>query len=314
MFVEQIEGKSWYIGERYKSDTDNDCMEITSREKHHTMFNLCYNLSSNKRMGSNWVQSEDVLLLSDSAGRMACLTFFQWGRFRADKATVDWVYPFLMTQFPMFRDTFLHMLTPKCVTLMLHNNHGISTDDLLMETENLLKCIEITGHHTDVRYQLEVGKHVHVVMSGSTRRFMLWHNWLRVMPLYSEEYCGSNQSIMMLREQWMSWIPHGVKGAMAKEQNLLKYTVLTNGERKEVGGDDQIVYTEVRSRKMYRMYSTLTHLDIREQFLLIGTVVTPDLVPFPVPMAQGNQSPFVVRVAVLECTVLVQSIRLQHTF
>ena len=30
----------------------------------------------------------------------------------------------------------------------------------------------------------------------------------------------------------------------------------------------------------------------------MGRVVTPGLVPFPVPMTQGNQDPFVVRVAV----------------
>ena len=119
------------------------------------------------------MQSEDLLLLSHSAGRMASLNLFGWGRFRADKATVDCFYPFLMTQFPMFCDTFLHMLTPKCTTLMLRNNHGISTNDLLMETENLLKCFKITGHHTDVRYQPEVGKHLHVVMSGPTRGIML---------------------------------------------------------------------------------------------------------------------------------------------
>ena len=130
------------------------------------------------------------------------------------------------------------------------------------------------------------------------------------MPLNSEEYCGSNQSIMMLREQWMSWIPDQGKEAMAKEQNLLKYTVLMNRERKVAGGDDQIVSREERAGEMYRMYSTLTHLDTREQFLLIGTVVTAGLVSFPVPMAQGNQAPFVVSVAVLECTVSVQSMSL----
>ena len=41
---------------------------------------------------------------------------------------------------------------------------------------------------------------------------------------------------------------------------------------------------------------------------LIGGVVTPGLVPFPVPMAQGNQDPFVVRIAWLEGIVSVQSI------
>ena len=41
------------------------------------------------------------------------------------------------------------------------------------------------------------------------------------------------------------------------------------------------------------------HQHTREQFLFIGGVVTPSLVPFPVPMAQGNQDPFVLRVFVV---------------
>ena len=42
--------------------------------------------------------------------------------------------------------------------------------------------------------------------------------------------------------------------------------------------------------------------------MLIGRVVTPGLVLFAVPMAQGNQDRFVVRVALLESAVFVQSI------
>ena len=281
MFVEQIEGISRYIGERYRDKNRDTSVEITPRYKHHTMFNSCYNLSSNKRTGkrvvfSHWVQSDDVSHPSDSVARMAHLNLFEWGVFRVDKGTVHWVYPFLMTQFPMFCDTFLYALTPTCTTLMRHNGTcGVNADYVHMETENLLKCIEIAQRHTDVRYQHEVGKHVHVVTSGSTRGFMLWHNWLHVRPLDGQECCGSNSSIMMLREQWMSWIPHRGKDrqsinelhAMAKEQNPVKYTVLMNsgGDNKKRDGDDdddQIMYTEERSREMYRMYGTLTHLDI----------------------------------------------------
>ena len=139
----------------------------------------------------------------------------------------------------------------------------------------LRKCIEIAGRHTEVRYQHELGTHVHVVTLGSTQGFMLWHNWLHVRPLDGQECCGSNSSIMMLREQCMSRIPQRGKDrqsinelhAMAREQKPVNYTVLmgSGGENKKGGGDDdddQIMYTEERSREMYRMYGTLTHLDI----------------------------------------------------